>query len=99
MDELITLIHQEDVQLDTGAMVARETPVEVWATLSSIYRQEFLDAGREGLNPELVATTPLVNYQGEQSAIVRGKRYGIYRTYIVPNSDMVELYLEGKAGA
>lgn len=99
MDELITLIHQEDVQMETGAMVARETPVEVWATLSSIYRQEFLDAGREGLNPELVATTPLVNYQGEQSAIVRGKRYGIYRTYIVPNGDMVELYLEGKAGA
>ena len=48
MDELITLIHQEDVQLDTGAMVARETPVEVWATLSSIYRQEFLDPGAGG---------------------------------------------------
>ena len=99
MDELITLIKEEPVQLPNGVPVTEEHPREVWATLSSIYRQEFLDAGREGLNPELVATTPLVNYQGEQSAIVWGKKYGIYRTYIVPGSDMIELYLEGKAGA
>lgn len=26
-------------------------------------------------------------------------RYGVYRTYMVPNSDMIEIYLEGKAGA
>lgn len=99
MDELITLIKEESVQLPNGVPVTEEYPREVWATLSSIYRQEFLDAGRKGLNPEMVATTPIVNYQGEQSAIVRGVRYGVYRTYLVPNSDMIELYLEGKAGA
>lgn len=99
MDELITLVKQENVQLETGVMDVKETFREVWATLSSVYRQEFLEAGREGLNPELVATTPLVNYQGEQSAVVRGIQYGVYRTYIVPNSDMIELYLERKAGA
>lgn len=99
MDELITLIKEEPVQLPNGVPVTEEHPREVWATLSSVYREEFLEAGREGLNPEMVATTPLVNYCGETSAIVRGKRYGIYRTYIVPNSDMIELYLEGKAGA
>ncbi|MFR3238082.1 MAG: hypothetical protein ACLTOU_06095 [Acutalibacter sp.] len=99
MDELITLVKQETVQLETGAMDVKETFREVWATLTSVYRQEFLEAGRDGLNPELVATTPLVNYQGEQSAVVRGIRYGVYRTYMVPNSDMIEIYLEGKAGA
>ena len=80
-------------------MDVKETFREVWATLTSVYRQEFLEAGRDGLNPELVATTPLVNYQGEQSAVVQGIRYGVYRTYMVPNSDMIEIYLEGKAGA
>ena len=99
MDELITLVKQETVQLETGAMDVKETFREVWATLTSVYRQEFLEAGRDGLNPELVATTPLVNYQGEQSAVVRGIRYGVYRTYMVPNRDMIEIYLEGKAGA
>lgn len=99
MDELITLVKQETVQLETGAMDVKETFREVWATLTSVYRQEFLEAGRDGLNPELVVTTPLVNYQGEQSAVVRGIRYGVYRTYMVPNSDMIEIYLEGKAGA
>jgi hypothetical protein len=99
MDELITLVKQETVRLETGAMDVKETFREVWATLTSVYRQEFLEAGRDGLNPELVATTPLVNYQGEQSAVVRGIRYGVYRTYMVPNSDMIEIYLEGKAGA
>lgn len=99
MDELITLVKQETVQLETGAMDVKETFREVWATLTSVYRQEFLEAGRDGLNPELVATTPLVNYQGEQSAVVRGIRYGVYRTYMAPNSDMIEIYLEGKAGA
>lgn len=99
MDELITLVKQETVQLETGAMDVKETFREVWATLTSVYRQEFLEAGRDGLNLELVATTPLVNYQGEQSAVVRGIRYGVYRTYMVPNSDMIEIYLEGKAGA
>ena len=99
MDELITLVKQETVQLETGAMDVKETFREVWATLTSVYRQEFLEAGRDGLNPELVATTPLVNYQGEQSAVVQGIRYGVYRTYMVPNSDMIEIYLEGKAGA
>lgn len=99
MDELITLVKQETVQLETGAMDVKETFREVWATLTSVYRQEFLEAGRDGLNPELVATTPLVNYRGEQSAVVWGIRYGVYRTYMVPNSDMIEIYLEGKAGA
>lgn len=99
MDDLILLIQKTYEQQANGVQVPRETEREVWATLSSVYRQEFLDAGREGLNPELVATMPIVNYCGEQSAIVNGKRYGVYRTYLIPNSDSIELYLEGKAGA
>ena len=48
MDELITLIHQEDAQLETGAMAARETPREVWSPLSSLALRECLCSVREG---------------------------------------------------
>ncbi len=99
MDDLITLVADTYQQQESGAQIPRETQRQVWATLASVTRQEFLGAGREGLNPELVATTPLVNYGGERTVIIRGKRYGIYRTYLAPESDSIELYLEGKAGA
>ena len=37
------------------------------------------------------------DYQGEDTAVLGGVRYGIYRTYIGRN-DTIELYLERKAG-
>ena len=50
------------------------------------------------MNPEIVFTTPLVNYCWEPEAEFHGVRYAIYRTYFVQDTDEIELYLERKAG-
>ena len=38
------------------------------------------------------------DYQGEELAEHNGKAYSIYRTYRVPGTDYMELYLERKGG-
>lgn len=98
MDDLIILIGETYTQNEIGDMVPAQHETPVWATIQSVSRQEAADGGRLGLSPELVAVTPQVNYSGETIAVVQGTRYGIYRTYRIPNSDQVELYLERKAG-
>lgn len=98
MDDLVTLIAQMPDYNEFGALVAVETRTQVWATVRSITRAEWIQAGQQGLNPELVVITPYVNYSGEQIIEVQGRRLGIYRSYIPPNSDQIELYCQGKAG-
>lgn len=102
MDDLIYLIAESYTADDFGQMVPVETSTPVWAHLQSVTRSEWFDAGQRGLQPQLVAVTPIVNYSGEM--IVRigdgdaARRYGVYRTYFGPDSDTIELYLERKAG-
>lgn len=98
MDDLILLVATGYETNNIGVQVPEETTREVWATLKSISRQEAFEASTAGLNPQFVARMPIVNYLGERTAVIKGKRYGIYRTYIVPDSDSIEIYLEEKAG-
>ena len=42
--------------------------------------------------------TQRINYSGERIAELEGVRYGVYRTYTPPDSDLIEIYLEEKAG-
>ena len=98
MDSLIYLISQAYSQDDIGQVIASEIKNEVWASLQSITRAEWADAGQNGLQPQFVAVTPIVNYNGESIAEINGKRYGIHRTYFSPDSDSIELYLERKVG-
>lgn len=102
MDDLITLIKEGYTRDDIGQMVPVETSRQVWARLQSVTRAEWADAGQSGMQPQLVAVTPIVNYDGE-SIVQLGsgestKRYAVYRTYFGPNSDTIELYLERKVG-
>ena len=100
MDDVLKLINKKLDQNDFGGFTEEsETEREIYGTVSSITRAEWYDAGRKGMNPEIVFTTPIVNYCGETEAEYHGIRYGIYRTYLVQGSDMIELYLERKAGA
>lgn len=79
-----------------------ETATSVWAHLQSVTRAEWADAGQNGLQPQLVAVTPIVNYSGEQIVQIgsgeNARRYAVYRTYLDPDNDSIELYLERKAG-
>lgn len=102
MDDLITLIKEEYVKDEIGQMVPVETARQVWAHLQSVTRAEWADAGQKGMQPQLVAITPIVNYDGENivqlGAGESAKRYSVYRTYFGPDTDSIELYLERKAG-
>ena len=102
MDELIYLIWEEYQPDAIGQMVPIETLAPIWAHLQSVTRAEWSSAGQNGLQPQIVAITPRVNYSGEEVVQIgegdASKRYGVYRTYAPPDSDQIELYLERKAG-
>lgn len=75
-----------------------ETSRQVFATADSVTRYEFYNAGRNGLNPDLRFTVFSGDYEGEEIVEYDGKRYGVYRTYRVPGTDYMELYVERKGG-
>lgn len=99
MDDILTLIESEVHENENGEQIETDgRSTEVWAHSESIRRAEWYEAGRNGMNPSLVITTPRSNYSGEHTAIWQGKRYEIYRTYYSVDDENVELYLEEKAG-
>lgn len=96
----IDLITRKYTTDSMGQKVYTETKNTVYATLSSISRQEwasYASTGRQGLVPAYTVTTFFGNYNGESLVDIDGVRYGIYRTY-ERDDEQVELYLEKKAG-
>ena len=103
MDDLVYLIGVAYSEDEIGQLVPMETERAVWASIQSVTRAEWAQAGQSGLNPELVLTMPRVNYNGQKIVELRkdcgqAVRYGVYRTYFSGDSDDIELYLEQKAG-
>ncbi len=92
--DLIAVTYTTD---NIGQKVENETSRTVFCALRSITREEWKNAGEMGLKPSFQATMFTYDYQGEQIAELNSKRYGIYRTYLTTN-DLIELYLEEKAG-
>lgn len=97
-DDLITLIDETYTQDDIKEQVPTETLTMVWAHLQSATRAEWESAGQNGLQPSLVAVTPSINYGGQKTAEIGGKRYAIYKAFQRPNSDEVELYMRESVG-
>lgn len=69
----------------------------VFCNVNSVSRNEFFEAGRNGLNPEFVFTMFFGDYEGEHTLIYNGLAYAVYRTYRGRN-DTIELYVERKGG-
>ena len=99
MDNVATLISRTYKEDEIGQSVLDlETFTDIFVMEKSLSKSEFFEAGQAGLNAELVLITPCVNYEGQQYVLYNKKEYGIYRTYKTNDSDMIELYLEQKAG-
>ena len=64
----------------------------------SISRSEFFQGGRSGFNPEFEFDVFHGDYNGESLCEYEGKTYSIYRTYRVPGSDDLELYVRREGG-
>lgn len=82
-----------------GVEKCTTTAREVFCRERSITRQEFYDAGRNGLNPQLLLTVFYADYEGEALIEYKGAKYAIYRTFRKEDSDYIELYLERQGGA
>lgn len=85
--------------------IGQKIPVEVERTVpaveDSVTRNEWVAAGQNGIKAEKIVYTSIINYEGENVAIVDGVRYIIYRTYQGPTygrhsmtEDEIELYLK-----
>lgn len=94
MDSLITLVSNSYKTDFIGQRIPETTERKVWAHVQSVSRSEWFQGGQAGLQPELVAETPIVNYKGEKTAIIGGKQYTVYRTYFDDSHDTIYLYLE-----
>lgn len=70
----------------------------VLARVDSVTRAEFFSGGQNGFRPELVFTVAAVEYRGEAECDFADSAYSIYRTYHVPGTDYLELYVQRKVG-
>lgn len=94
--DLIAVTYTQD---DIGQRVPSETKRTVFCNVHSLQRNEWYDAARTALQAVWVVTMFLWDYNEEPLAEYRGVRYAIYRTFEVQGrSDLLELYLERKAG-
>ena len=98
MDDVLILIAQTQTQDARGVWLSTPSEKQVFCNVSSVSRTEFFDGGRNGLNPEFRFTVFHGDYSGERICGYRGKTYAIYRTYIVPGTDYIELYAERQGG-
>ena len=98
MDDVLTLIGQTFSLDENGVQRPAKTAREVYCEVHSVTRAEFYEGGRNGLNPSYQFTVFAGDYKGETIVGYAGKPYGVYRTYRVPESDYLELYVERKGG-
>lgn len=96
LDGIATLITQNFAKDSIGQYVSTEERTDIFVSEGDITRSEYYNAGRIGLNPEIMLVTPRINYDGQLIVEYRGKRYSVYRTYT--NGEDIELYLTEKGG-
>lgn len=98
MDDILYLVSQKQVRDATGIYKAVTENTMVYCKVASVSRSEFFEGGRNGLNPEYQFTVFAGDYHGESVCRYRDKSYAIYRTYIVPGTDYIELYAQREGG-
>lgn len=98
MDNVLTLKAITKVQDEYGVWRQTATSRTVFCQVHSISQSEFFQGGRNGLNPAYRFTVFHGDYEDEIQCEYEGKGYAIYRTYIVPGTDYIELYAERQGG-
>ena len=75
----------------------QEIRKKAWCKVESISGREFARMGQNNIRPSCRVTIWANEYDDQDTVMLDGKKYGVYRTY-QPNPEEVELYLERKAG-
>lgn len=95
---VIKLISRTYTYGDIGNEIVSETSTTIYAKVESITRDEWFSAGKNGIKATYRATIYDFEYNGETVVEIDGQRLSVYRTYSVPYSDLIELYLETQGG-
>ena len=96
--EKIALISIEYTQDNIGEWTETRSETEVFALVESVSMSEFYQAGMQGFKPEFKMSVWMNEYSGQELISYNDKTYTIYRTYMVPDSDTIELYAERRGG-
>lgn len=75
----------------------QEIRKKAWCKVESVSGREFARMGQNNIRPSCRVTVWANEYSEQDTVMLDGKKYGVYRTY-QPNPEEVELYLERKAG-
>lgn len=100
VDTEITLIKPAGREQDATG-VWRSTGEQrrtILARVDDVNRSEFFAAGQNGMRPEFRFVVFPAEYIGEQLLEYAGARFAVYRTYHVPGTDNLELYVQREAG-
>lgn len=98
IDAALTLVSETYAKDQYGVQQPTPAKHDIMVRVDEITRAEFFDAGRNGLNPEYKFLAFFGDYAGERECIYLGKPYAIYRTYHVPGTDDLEIYVARKGG-
>lgn len=98
MDDTAILLGEIHEQDELGGWETAESRREVYVSVNGISRAEHFKAAEVGLSPQAVLITSSHDYNGEQLLEWQGERYAIYRTYLNPQTETVELYIERQGG-
>lgn len=100
VDTVITLITAGERYQDADGIwrTSTQTERDVFARMRSVGRNEFFSAGQAGFRPEYEFVIFAAEYGGEELCQYCGQLYAVYRTYRVPDSDTLELYVQKKVG-
>ena len=95
------LISNDNAEQDAAGFVDDSTETiaekEVWCKVASVSGKEIATFGQNDIKPALKVTLWADEYTEQETVVVDGLAYGVYRTYR-PGQDEVELYLERKGG-
>lgn len=98
MDDVLKLISQTMTKNKYGVDEPTPTAKEIFCEVHSVSRTEVFEGGRNGLNPAFQFTIFAEEYEGESIVEYNDRLYSIYRTYHIPSTDYMELYVERKGG-
>lgn len=99
LSDVISLVAVTASERDAnGVPIETESSRQIYCKVTSVSQSEFFGGGRNGLNPELKFQVFSGDYRDEPIVVFKGRRYAVYRTYLVPGTDRLELYTERKGG-
>ena len=98
MDDVLFLTKAERYQDEYGSWDKTTTQKRTFCRIESIDRREFFEGGRNGIRPVMKFIIFGADYEGEEQLTYRDQEYAIYRTYQIPGSDYMELYVQERGG-